>query len=508
MAVGDAANRSQKVPFQLVLWAPREQDKQRILQELDPHDVIVYHLRDPEGVSQVATAEGGNVAVICLEKPPNSQDPVLPVIRGLRERGFSVFVTSEGLATWPLTSRCHIQLAGVQKLFDSGEASFGSFRETLSRAAAAQICGKEEREQLEVLMKDHGIVGRSRAMQNVFRSVLRISRVSNLPVLIHGESGTGKELLAHAIYQLDAKRSRGPFVAVNCSAVSKELAESELFGHRRGAFTGAEHSRRGLIRSADGGVLLLDEIGELSLELQAKLLRVIQENRVLAVGEDEEVVVSVRIVVASHRSLQEMVRSGNFREDLFHRLNVLSVEIPPLRERYEDVPPLVEHFCEKYSHLRPELRIRASREFTEALGQLSLPGNARQLENIVRRAIAQKEEDAPLGLGDLPPDALRSIVEPQPKPFASEALGSSQVPQPIMAAELAASIRKVLEARGGNLSEVLRHCERTLLEVTQERMRGNQTQMAKFLGITPRSVYSKLRKYGLHSSRPSEGPLP
>ena len=175
------------------------------------------------------------------------------------------------------------------------------------------------------------------AMTDVFRSIIRFSTLSDLPVLIVGETGTGKEGLARALHRLDPKRKEGPFVAVNCGAIAAPLAESEFFGHRRGAFTGADRDRKGLVRSAEGGVLFLDEIGELDAALQAKLLRVLQESRVLGVGEDRDIQVNVRVVAATNRDLDQMGQQSRFRADLFHRLNVLSIRVPPLSERADDL---------------------------------------------------------------------------------------------------------------------------------------------------------------------------
>ena len=209
---------------------------------------------------------------------------------------------------------------------------------------------QEEAQEITSVMRDMGMVGSSTAMMRVFRSVIRFSALSDLPVLIAGETGTGKEGLARALHRLDPKRRGGPFVAVNCGAIAASLAESEFFGHRRGAFTGADRDRKGLIRSAEGGVLFLDEIGELEASLQAKLLRVLQENRVLGVGEDREIQVNVRVVAATNRDLDQLGQS-QFRVDLFHRLNVLSIQVPPLSERADDLAPLTQHFLEKYRSL-------------------------------------------------------------------------------------------------------------------------------------------------------------
>jgi transcriptional regulator with PAS, ATPase and Fis domain len=226
--------------------------------------------------------------------------------------------------------------------------------------------------------------------------------LSDVPALITGETGTGKELLAHAVHQLDLKRCQGPFIALNCSAINPGLVESELFGHRRGPFTGADRDRKGFIRSAEGGVLFLDEIGERDDALQAKLLRVLQENRVLGVGEDREVAVSVRITAAMNRDLEAMVQLRRLRADLFHRLNIVAIRIPPLGERPADLKPLIKHFLEKYQHLRPACALSVEPEFSEALTQLQLPGNARQLENLVRWALVHKDDDTALNLRDLP----------------------------------------------------------------------------------------------------------
>ena len=212
--------------------------------------------------------------------------------------------------------------------------------------------------------------------------MIRISRVSDVPTYITGETGTGKELLAKAIHSLDAKRRSGPFVAVNCSAISPGLAESELFGHRRGAFTGADRDRKGLIRAAQGGVLFLDEIGDLDAALQTKLLRVLQENRVLAVGEERDVPIDVRVVAASNRNLLAMVANGTFRADLFYRFTVLTVHVPPLRERRADIPPLIAHFVQKYQDLESSgravgwARLRRSRQPTGALRKREATGES------------------------------------------------------------------------------------------------------------------------------------
>ena len=266
-----------------------------------------------------------------------------------------------------------------------------------------------EKERIHELMRTFGIVGESDAIDVAFRQVLRVGNFSDLAVLITGESGTGKELMAHAIHQLDPKRCAGPFVAINCGAISPGLAESELFGHSRGAFTGADRDRKGLVRAAEGGVLFLDEIGELGGDLQAKLLRVLQDNCVLSVGTDHDVDVNVRVIAATNRNLELMMERGQFREDLFHRLNMLSVHLPPLRERVADLKPLINNFLTKYRSVAISGTSSVDHDFLEALAQLELPGNVRQLENIVRRAVLNKMDNTPLSLSDFPPEIWRQL---------------------------------------------------------------------------------------------------
>lgn len=285
-------------------------------------------------------AYAGGIVLVALNECPGAEAPLAGQIGALRRAGLFVVCYGDGVRSWPLGQRCQLLLAGALDILDSGHAEFSQeLARTLARLVGAEAHRRVEDEKLRAVMKRLGVVGQSREMLAVFPWVVLVVALSDLPALVMGETGTGKEVLVNALHRLDEKRSRGPFVALNCSAINPNLAESELFGHRRGAFTGAEAGRKGLIRSADGGVLFLDEVGDLDLQLQAKLLRVIQERRVLGVGDDREVDVSVRVIAATNRDLGELVRQGRFREDLFHRLNMLSVHLPPLRQRVDDIGP-------------------------------------------------------------------------------------------------------------------------------------------------------------------------
>ncbi len=265
---------------------------------------------------------------------------------------------------------------------------------------------KKLEQENEVLRKEvrsswslEGIVGKSEAMQSVFDLAKRVSK-SNANVLIQGESGTGKEVIAKAIHHLSGK-SEAPFVAINCSAIPDHLLESELFGHAKGAFTGAIDKRVGLFEEAEGGVLFLDEIGDMELGLQAKLLRVLQERKIKRIGENQYRPIQVRVIAATHQDLQKQIQQRTFREDLYYRLCVIPIQIPPLRERVEDILPLANHFLEKF-RVQNESQVRG---FTKAaldrLTRLKWRGNVRELENVIERAVVLCQGDQ-IDVKDLP----------------------------------------------------------------------------------------------------------
>lgn len=428
-----------------------------------------------------------NVAVVGLGRNPSADDRSLAVIRVLKQKGCTVISYEDRIFSWPIGTRCLALLSGSFLLLDSSSNTFSEeLQHAITRANETEVKKHSEEQRLKEQMKSFGIVGVSSQMLSVFRWVVRVSTLSDFPVLINGETGTGKELIANALYRLDPKRSRGPFIAANCSAINLGLAESELFGHRRGAFTGANAERQGLFRAAEGGVLFLDEIGELSPSLQAKLLRALQEEKVLGVGFDQEIGIDVRVIAATNKKLEDMVGQGTFREDLYHRLNVLSVNIPPLRERPEDLQALTEHFLEKYSSLAEGSPALANSEFLDALAQVNLTGNARQLENIVRRALLAHTDNAPLSLRDLTPAEWAQLSNQR-----------LERDEPNDRRSLGASFASILDLNGWNLSKSLEYCERSLLECALQFTRGNQSQTARLIGITPRSVYNKLHKHGL-----------
>ena len=444
------------------------------------------------------------LAVVALEAMSSAGHPAVEAVQALKQGGFKIVAYEDGLQSWPVIVRCLPLLAGATQLLDSAAESFPiELHRLVIRLWRLETERTAEERQVRELMLRLGVVGESQAMLAVFRTILRVSVLSDLPTLLTGETGSGKECLARAIHQLDPKRCTGPFIALNCGALTPTLAESELFGHRRGAFTGAERERKGLIRAAHGGVLFLDEIGELSEPLQAKLLRVLQENRVLAVGDEHEVAVSVRVVAATNRNLMEMVQQGKFRADLFHRLNVLGVRVPALRERHADILPLIQFFLAKHRLLRPTGGARVSPDFVEALKLVQLPGNVRQLESMICQALVNKETDTPLGLSDLPMDIWRQLSQRERavhKPGAATAPPDG-IADPVPSGSQTGGVdlwADLLDVNGGSLTRSLQCCERALLAVALSRTHGNQSQTARLLGITPRSVYNKVRKHLLH----------
>jgi transcriptional regulator with PAS, ATPase and Fis domain len=474
----------------VLLWDANPERLDSIARLVESCGADTYAIRETSQVGDAVNSTRLGVGLVALGESQFEITDSLSVISTLKLKGFKVLSYAPGVFSWPIALRCKVLLTGASLLFDSSSATFSDeLSQTLSKVLEAELEACREEEQIKARMKELGIVGESHEMMSILRWVMRVSALSDFPVLINGETGTGKELVANALHRLDPKRRAGPFIVANCGAISPGLAESEFFGHRRGAFTGADNERKGLFRSANGGILFLDEVAELNEMLQAKLLRVLQEKRVLGVGFDQEVPIDVRVVAATNRNLDEMVRAGKFREDLYHRLNVLSVNIPPLRERHDDLRPLVEHFLKKYSVLSSNQSSRVSSEFVEALMRIGLPGNVRQLENIVRTAILIKADDSPLGLSDLTPAVWRHI---------SDEIEPATQPTPVSALDADNYFQNILDENSWNLLRSLDYCERRLLECVLRSAHGNQSQAARLIGITPRSVYNKLHKHKLN----------
>jgi Nif-specific regulatory protein len=330
---------------------------------------------------------------------------------------------------------------------------------------------------------DH-IVGNSTAIQRVFRTILSVAP-TRATVLIRGESGTGKELIAHAIH-FNSPRCDGPFVRVNCAAIPEQLLEAELFGHRKGSFTGAVADRKGKFVIGDGGTVFLDEIGDMTPFLQAKMLRVLQEGEVDAVGADEPVTVDVRIVAATHCDLESFVREGKFREDLYYRLNVVPIDVPALRDRPEDIPVLAQHFLERLASENESLPAKLSKEALRELVRYAWPGNVRELENVIQRAAIQSS-GAMIRPADLPP--LRSPLGAPSAVLVEEGLEAAVDRHMADLLEHAAS--------GSVWTETMDIVERTLLDRALGRCGGVRLRAAEVLGIHRNTLRRKADEFGL-----------
>ena len=345
---------------------------------------------------------------------------------------------------------------------------------------------RSHRQSLQVLQDDQRaaeIIGEAPSMQEVFRAIGRLSR-SHITVLINGESGTGKELVAHALHRHSPRAAR-PFIALNMAAMPRDLLESELFGHERGAFTGAQERRVGRFEQADGGTLFLDEIGDMPSELQTRLLRVLADGEFYRVGGHSPIKVDVRIIAATHQNLEQRVRDGNFREDLFHRLNVIRIHIPPLRQRREDIPLLLRHFL---AVAAKELSVKTKQlrdDAKEYLSHLEWPGNVRQLENTCRWLTVMTIGDT-VTVADLPPELLQQ----QPKNGDD--------------GDWETALRRWADQRLGHgatdlLTVATPGFERIMIEAALKHSGGRRQDAAKLLGWGRNTLTRKIQELGMEA---------
>lgn len=436
---------------------------------------------------RVSAAEHGVQALEVLRADPADIvlcDLKMPVMDGMefleacQEKGLAptvIVMSAYGTLETALEAMKNGAYDYVQKPFKPDEVIL-----TIRKAEERERLRSENlklKEELARQSRYGGMVGQSQAMREIFSTIEKVAPFG-VTVLILGESGTGKELIARAIHT-KSPRSSQPFLALNCGAVPQTLMESELFGHVKGAFTDAVQERKGMFVAADKGTLFLDEVGELPREVQVKLLRVLQDQEVRPVGGTRSQKVDVRILAATSRDLEQDVRGGRFREDLFYRLNVVSIKVPPLRERVEDIPLLVEHFIPRFrSKLRVEVEGISLRALS-ALMRYPWPGNVRELENVLERAMVLS-------------DARRIDLKDLPQRITTQA-GS----------------RPALAREDLRLRPRLRALESELIKEALERTGGNRTQAAKLLGITHRALMYKLRETGEASQgRAGSGEIP
>ena len=432
---------------------------------------LLVRLLEEEGyqVSAVASAEealreleGGSHDVVLtdLMMPGRSGMELLGEIRQGHPDTAVILVTAHGTVDSAVEAMGKGAFHYVCKPFKLDEVRIIVQRAIEESRTKHELAGL--RREVHQRFEFSNIIGKSKSMQEVFELIRRVAR-STSTVLIEGKSGTGKELVAKAIHYNSPRNSR-PFVAINCSAITETLLESELFGHMKGSFTGAVANKKGLFEEAQGGTIFLDEIGEISAALQVKLLRVLQDHEIRRVGGNQSLKVDVRVIAATNRDLAEAVRQKEFRDDFYYRLNVVTIHLPALRERVEDIPILAQHFLAKYTKESGAAVTQISKETMRALMQYPWPGNIRELENVIERAITLGAEEE-IRLEDLP-DSLRREE------------GGSQLD----AIPVEMSMQDVEKA---HIERVLRHTG------------GQVSQAARLLGIDRRTIYRKMQAYNI-----------
>jgi len=429
------------------------------------YDVVVTDLQLP-GFSAV-----GDKAGLELIHLVRAAKPQLPVILMTAHHTTETAIEATKLGAYDY----------LLKPFDPAE-----LLDMIDKAVASSRLVSEPVELGDTAAPSDAIVGNSRAIQTVYKEIGRLTS-KPVTVLVRGETGTGKELVARALYQ-HSDRAQHPFIVVNCVAIPETLLESELFGHEQGAFTGATTRRIGRFEQANKGTLFLDEIGDMTMSTQAKLLRVLQDKIIQRLGGKEMIPVDVRIIAATHRDLEAAIRENQFREDLYYRLNVATITVPPLRDRREDVPPLVHHFLQRYGAELGSFKSSMAPEAIQFLQQQTWPGNVRELENVVRKSLL-------LARGfTIGPDEVRA------------ALAQTKLPRPALNQTLAGYVSDLLNrAVRGELENVAdavtEATERELYAQAIELAQGNQVRAAKWLGVSRPTMREKLILYGLHAKR-------
>ncbi|MGQ9777259.1 MAG: PEP-CTERM-box response regulator transcription factor [Thermodesulfobacteriota bacterium] len=423
-------------------------------------DYEIFLAENRERAVEVFTQERPSVVTLDLGLPPHPSEP---------EEGFKTLKEMMGIDSFAkiIIITGQDEKSNALKAIGLGAYDFfckpiqiEEFKVVLSRAFYLSNLEREYREFRESFQKDafEGMIGTSPQMQAIFNSIRKVA-TTDAPVLIIGESGTGKELVARAIHRL-SERGNGPFVVINCSAIPETLLESELFGHEKGAFTGAHIQRKGRFEIADGGTLFLDEIGEISPALQVKLLRFLQEQRIERVGGREEISVDVRIMAATNRDLKGAMKEGKFREDLYYRLSVVVISLPPLREREGDSVVLANALLNRFAKENKKKVIGFTPQAISAIESYHWPGNIRELENRIKRAVIMAE-------------------------------GPKLTPEDL---ELTSPFEKY---RGKTLKEAREEIERDLIERAMYRNKGNISKVAQELGVSRPTLYELMEKLGI-----------
>jgi two-component system nitrogen regulation response regulator GlnG len=437
-----------------------------------------------EGLRQFARSRP-DVVVLDIQLPDHSgleafqhiheRDPRVPVI----------FITGRGTAETAIEA---MRLGAYEYLLKP--LDYDHVRDVVRRAfAISHLMSKPVRVPDEEERSDQ-IIGACPAMQDVYKSVGRVAP-QNVTVLLRGESGTGKELLARAIYHY-SRRAEKPFLAINCAAIPEGLLESELFGHEKGAFTGADRRRIGKFEQCHGGTIFLDEVGDMTPLTQTKVLRVLQDQQFQRVGGNEVIQADVRVIAATNRDLEAMVTAGTFRNDLYYRLNVYTIVLPPLRDRREDLEPLVNYYLRRFSRdLGKEVR-RASPESLALLQQYPWPGNVRELQSVLKQSLLRATGP------ELVPEFLPVTLQQEPAPARPAPAAAALAATGLTPADLSRFVRERLEALKTDLyDEYTAITERHLFELVLKHTGGNLTQAAKVLGINRGTLRTKLEALGI-----------
>jgi two-component system nitrogen regulation response regulator GlnG len=461
-----------------VLIADDEPSIRFVLQEVLEglgHQVVA--VEDGDSALRELTRDSFDLAFLDIRMPGLTGIEVLQQCRASGSDVAIVIITAQNLLENAVESMKSGALDYLVKPFALAEVKALAGKALSTRALKNEVRSLRRVVGRSVAPGGDRLVGSSQALLEIYKTVGKVAP-RNVPVLITGESGTGKELVAHAIHAA-SPRAEGPFIAVNAAAIPRELLESELFGHERGAFTGATSSRTGRFREASGGTLFLDEIGDMPIDLQAKLLRVLQSGEVTPVGGRDGEFVDVRIIAATHRDLDECVRAGTFREDLLYRLRVVPMSIPPLRARMEDVRTLALHFVDRYATELTEGHVSLPERTIARLESHDWPGNVRELENAIKRALVLSTNDV---LSPEEFDFLTARVPSAPAEATLEELVVREVERIFDSGEEVTDIYHQIQQR----------IERPLLEVVLERTQGNQIRAAAMLGINRNTLRKKI----------------
>ena len=451
-----------------ILLADDDDNLRRVLEfQLTQAGYLVSAAQDGAAALEIFTNNNFDCVITDLRMPKMSGLELLEKIKTWSAEIPVIVITAFGEVETAVTAMKAGAFDYINKPFNRDEILL-----TLDRALSFSETKSENRQLRELVDKEFrldNIIGDSPQMRTIFNLVGRVSR-SDATVLITGESGTGKELIAKGIH-FSGKRKDKPFIPINCAAIPENLIESELFGYKRGSFTGASHDAKGKFEDASGGTLFLDEISQMPLALQPKLLRVLQEQEIVRIGESAPRKIDVRIIAATNQNLEKMVEQGTFREDLYFRLAVVPVNLPPLRTRREDIPLLINHFFRRAKEKHRFETLKMTREVVNVLSNYLFPGNVRELENLIERMVVLSDENA-LILADAP----------------------DYISKPL---QIFGSVKFELPAENISLDEV----EREIIRYALEMHNGNQSQTARYLSITRSALIYRMEKHNLDENK-------